>query len=803
MITFPIKISNDGKDKKPLVSGWQKLTESVAHNGDNFGVLVPDGFLVIDNDWYKHEEYNNADDAIQALRDEYKVSADWDGSKFQTTGRGGAHHVFKMPKGFNITNGTDIFENVAGFDVRTAGGFIATGKGYEPLKNDPFIDAPELPQKIARLIGTKATSNDKEINEKLNGKMLNHDGSDIEVSQLEQLLADILANDPNAINSNDVWEKLAGGISIQFDNSDEAFAVFDNACSKCSGYDAKANKTRYYSFNKNTSNKRMTTFRSVVSMSPLGLPDKKDAPVYDSGLFDDGEPLEVDTVEEEGEEALIDEMKRIAKREVSSKEEQREKIEALHHLKSKVVAIREAKKAVKPEPVSGLFYKDYVMLSDNGKYMNIKTKARRCEKAFNQRYFNMVGRDSDGKRKLPVTVAREMGVPVVDGQEFMPGAERIFKNDVEADILNTFTPWPDVSDMPADFEYKTKAVDALTRQINNLIESDREKQIILSYLAHNVQYPGRKIPWMIVLQGIQGDGKSFFGYMMKYVMGGSNSKQVNPETIKGRFNGWAADRCMNFIEEIYLVGAKFTIMNSLKPVITNTTVEIERKGVDTVNVDNMTNYFATTNFRDAIPLDDEDRRYCVIFSKWQDVDKFQGFLADNPCYFSDLHDDLRGGAPVRMTPEARKELIHYFTNYKIPTWFNSDNRAPMTDAKRVMIGESLTTGALALDELIKRYGSQCWSGDYLNLNALTLLAKKEFGDERDSLYDEIPKSKALSYAMGELGFNKVNGRRSEKIHNGVSRMCSYYVKGGIAKIDDVPKKNWQLDIKNYDESLLS
>ena len=58
MITFPITVKNNGKDKHPSIAGWQRLKKSVPHSGDNFGILVPDGYLVIDNDWYKHEEYN-------------------------------------------------------------------------------------------------------------------------------------------------------------------------------------------------------------------------------------------------------------------------------------------------------------------------------------------------------------------------------------------------------------------------------------------------------------------------------------------------------------------------------------------------------------------------------------------------------------------------------------------------------------------------------------------------------------------------------------------------------------------------
>jgi len=72
------------------------------------------------------------------------------------------------------------------------------------------------------------------------------------------------------------------------------------------------------------------------------------------------------------------------------------------------------------------------------------------------------------------------------------------------------------------------------------------------------------------------------------------------------------------LEEIRVHGnSRHDAMNKLKPLITNETVEIVRKGKDGKQVVNVTNYMALTNYMDALALDDGDRRWGVFRTKFE------------------------------------------------------------------------------------------------------------------------------------------------------------------------------------------
>src|SRR5690606_7513425 len=132
--------------------------------------------------------------------------------------------------------------------------------------------------------------------------------------------------------------------------------------------------------------------------------------------------------------------------------------------------------------------------------------------------------------------------------------------------------------------------------------------------------PGKRVNWSLMLQGAQGIGKSYLGVMMQHLMG-RNVRQLDTTAIAGRFTGWAQGSTLTVIEEMRANGAsKYEIVDRMKPFITNEFVQIEEKGRDHRTVPNFTNYLVFTNYKDALPITLDDRRYCVIYSAIQSVD---------------------------------------------------------------------------------------------------------------------------------------------------------------------------------------
>ena len=166
-----------------------------------------------------------------------------------------------------------------------------------------------------------------------------------------------------------------------------------------------------------------------------------------------------------------------------------------------------------------------------------------------------------------------------------------------------------------------------------------DAQMIINYLAHNVQFPGLKIRWGLLLKGQQGDGKTTISKVLGWVMGTNTVRVVSNEALSSSFNGWAFGACVLALEEVRLVGhSRHDVLNKLKPIVSNDVIEIVRKGKDGYEVPNVSNIIAMTNYEDALPVDGEDRRWGVAFTKFNSRAEV---VAEMPeAYFDNLYDNL-------------------------------------------------------------------------------------------------------------------------------------------------------------------
>jgi hypothetical protein len=170
-----------------------------------------------------------------------------------------------------------------------------------------------------------------------------------------------------------------------------------------------------------------------------------------------------------------------------------------------------------------------------------------------------------------------------------------------------------------------------------LFPDARERGIFLSFLAFVVQ-TGRRPNWAVLIQGTEGDGKSFLTDLMGAVLGGNNVKTIAPQTLQALpFNGWAEGSQLAIVEEVKLHGHnRHDVLNSIKPQITNATIEMHRKGKDPYQAPNTQAYILLTNFPDALPLGENDSRYFVLHSRFQTKLALNAFKKLRPSYFHDL-----------------------------------------------------------------------------------------------------------------------------------------------------------------------
>jgi len=243
-----------------------------------------------------------------------------------------------------------------------------------------------------------------------------------------------------------------------------------------------------------------------------------------------------------------------------------------------------------------------------------------------------------------------------------------------------------VKAVEASDEDAKAALQRVIDHAHDIVAEPEDAEILLNFLAFIYQNPEARIRWAILLFGIQGNGKSFFVEMMKRLMG-NNAGEVAGTTVAQRFTGWAVNKLFIAIEEIRVPSeSKYAILDKLKPFISNSEINVEHKGQDDRVVPNFASYMLLTNHDDALPLDDDDRRYCIIETRHRTKADIP-----SPDYFDSLF------AALDNHIEA---ISHYFSTRDIPSTFKPNSRATETRGRYRMIEESKTSSRLAVEEAI-------------------------------------------------------------------------------------------------------
>lgn len=737
---FPVK-----SDKSPAVpkgTDWKEYRGEV--NTPMKGVVVPKGAIVIDLDKYKGVTREDVESALGC-------ELEWDDALLQTTKNGGEHYAFKINPLERLKQGSDVL-GVVGFDTRTQGsGYIATGEGYEDMtilgviETLEELDLPCLPKvAIEALRNGGAGEEESDLMSAVAAQPL-----DITDDEIEHYMSKL---DPSLAIEQDTWLSVGMALYHQTQGSEFGWQQFDKFSKQCEDkYDERKNRTRWESFN-SSNRSAPRTFATILKLA---------------GGFEAKKELVAKTVNKNIDEAeTLDDIKRELQRLADVKLDNLTLDVALKKVQSKyteimgstpsIPAIKKEIKALRGDSNTGDFVEDYVFLTATGEYCCRGTKAVMGPRAFDVKHNRETPLNSDGEKQTACTFANDK-IDVVENTMYFPIAGEMFTHE-GLDYLNSYQP----SRVKPVRVGTTDIVDRVKGHIAHLLPDTREQGIIIDYLAHNVQYPGKKLQWAIVLQGVQGDGKSFLSEMMKHVMGNNNVRLMNVQTLESAFTGWATGQCMTFIEELKLDNyRKYEVLNNLKPYISNPVVEETKKGKDPRTVINTTNYFALTNFKDAIPIDANDRRYCVLFSQWQRKDALAAWMEENPNYYHNIYEDMRQNVG---------EILSWLMSHKISDEFLAMKRAPDTNAKMEMQELSRSPEQVALTEALERFDEKCQvENDEVDISHLQKLVKdaQMFGD-----FEDFPQTKRLKSALMEMGFELV-GRRRTKFSDGDKKHTVY------------------------------
>lgn len=344
----------------------------------------------------------------------------------------------------------------------------------------------------------------------------------------------------------------------------------------------------------------------------------------------------------------------------------------------------------------------WVFCTGEGKFFNTLTRGRTTGLAsFNGMFDRCVVKDlGTDKKGLPVMHASDVAlsvrpIPTVEGTQYWPGEAAVY----EVDGVRYANSYRDLRPEPVSLA-SSATVQLLLAHLENLFPDDGDSQdMVLDFIAHLVRFPERRLQYALLIRGAETDGKTYFAEVLRCLLGTSNWMTIGNDQIKEQYSAWLEGHLLVCVEEIKQHGqdAQDTI-NRLKPYITNNMVGVRAMRQDMRRIRNFVSFFLTTNYGDALPLDEGDSRYCVLSTRFTNKAEVtawaEGWAARHggQQFYKALYDSLKGSGPgeLRAWLDARPFSMHY----------KPDLRAPDTMAKAMMVEAARTDADSLLLELL-------------------------------------------------------------------------------------------------------
>lgn len=493
----------------------------------------------------------------------------------------------------------------------------------------------------------------------------------------------------------EMWFHIGMALYHQFDGSDEGLTLWHEWSADASNYDSDALDEKWSTFDVEGKKREPLTARFILKQA-----QEEEQRVAGEEL----DEVKADIAEANDLMAIrkvCDRIKRVAfdslLRESLIKPIQ-DRVKRISSTSMSVSTVRSMIRFENPENhATPPWLSHFVYVQKDESFYSTKTRQILSTKAFDQSFgrYMMTKKDRLEGRSSPEHTASHVAlnryqVPTVANRMYLPQFEDEIVTVNGLDYVNSYST-DTVPETPDKLNRKgRRAVETVLRHVEHLFASERDRKLLLSWLAYIVQTGGRS-NWSPVIQGVQSDGKTFFHLLMGAVLGGANVQTINGDQLAEKYTPWAENTQFCFIEEVRLHGKdRYAIINKVKPYITNVMVPIRRMQVDTYNVLNTVSYMLTTNSKDGVPVDANDTRYFPMFSRWQTKAALDRFNKKNPEYFTEL----------MATLEEAGQLRRWLLDYELHEDFSPVRRAPVSAAKAEMIYLNQTDEEEAFDQAL-------------------------------------------------------------------------------------------------------
>lgn len=288
--------------------------------------------------------------------------------------------------------------------------------------------------------------------------------------------------------------------------------------------------------------------------------------------------------------------------------------------------------------------------------------------------------------------------------------------------------------------------------LGKLLPDVRDQAILLAYMAAVVQHKGVKFQWCPLLQGVEGNGKTLFTFVLAECVGHDYTHMAKPSQIAKNFNGWMHGKILIGVEDIYVPDSQREVLEELKPMITNNRIEIERKGVDQQTLEICCNFILNSNHKDGIRKTRNDRRFAPFYTAQQEADdlKRDGMVGG---YFQRLYAWLRA--------DGYAHVHEFLATYNIPDELNPalGHIAPITSSTHEAVAAGLGRIEQEILEAVER-GDAGFKGGWVSSVML------------DNMLHNIGYSRSIApnkrrEIMGNLGYDYHPSLTGGRVNNNV------------------------------------
>lgn len=385
-------------------------------------------------------------------------------------------------------------------------------------------------------------------------------------------------------------------------------------------------------------------------------------------------------------------------------------------------------------------------------YFHIPTHARHAESLVKATLKPLLDKlSAERKTKVKIQDLVNEGIiysPV--GEVYAPGqAYPLFTNNKGAQYINTCDP----ADVPQPQEYTdSRQVDFVIQHATQIF-GKKYVHDFLSFVAYLVQNPGKKMRWMLVLQGGHGVGKGLLINIIKtHVLGAKNCGIASSEQMKSKYTAWAFGKQLIHIDELLITGRDSKqAIETLKTLISEDTAVCEQKHVAATEVPHYGSFIALTNHTGCIKYADSRRYHCIRSPIVSPADLDLGDYETTDDYFDYLgsiasRDNSRGG-----------ELRYFFENYEIPAGFSANIRPKTSDFDAFKETSAMTAETEDFIELIKYVAGTATLPPFVSLQELVNKSTHKNPHTEGQFYDEPLKNRDAKNLAKKLEYSAYAG----------------------------------------------